>query len=135
MRCAAVAMLGLGLAGCSLGLFGDDSADDGGDDGGPSDARPAPRCDVGPRYRMETTLDCGPLPPDSPPVTCFWTIVRNIDSITYCWSDICESLSYTCTGGSIDAVGLGDGQYTGELLPDGRLQWTGSGYAGVYDPY
>jgi hypothetical protein len=129
---AAVAVVGLGLvAGCSLDLF--DADDDG--ENVTSDARPAPRCDVGPRYRMETSLDCGPLPPDSPPVTCFWTVTRNVDSITYCWSDVCESLSYTCSGGTIDAVGVGDRRFTGELDPDDRLLWSDGRYLGLYDPY
>jgi hypothetical protein len=136
MRTPLIAVLVLGLApGCTLDLLGGDDGDD--DDGNEpaADARPVPRCDVGPRYRMETSVDCGPIPPDAPPVTCFWTITREPDSVVYCWSDTCESLSYTCTGGLVVAQGAGNRTYEGELQSDGTLLWRGNWPEGPYLPF
>ena len=65
-------MLLIVFAGCSLDLTG---GDDGDDETAPiADARVTPAvCELGPRYRMPHT-DCGPLPPDTPPPVCYWTI-------------------------------------------------------------
>ena len=126
------------LAGCSLDLTGGDDGDDGDDEATPIvDARvtPAP-CELGPRYRMPHT-DCGPLPPDTPPPVCYWTIDLAADAIVYCYTDVCESLSYECDGRTVWAYASTNRRFNGRILDDGNLYWDdqGGGEDGTYAPY
>jgi hypothetical protein len=135
MRAAAIVIgLGLGAAGCSL-----DFGDRGAADAAIIDAARAP-CDVGPRYRM-MHYDCGPTPPDSEPFDCWWTIdlepAWDPGTIRWCYTDVCESFAYACTGGTVAATSTsGSGwSYTGTLLPNGNLRWEGDYENGEYQPY
>lgn len=121
------AALALAVAGCSLSLVDGDEA--------PPDPPPAPRCDLGPRYHMSAT-DCGPLPPGEPPPTdCWWTLYVEPATIEYCWSDVCESVTYACDGATV--TGRTEGRaFTGTVLANGNLYWDGGGYqGGEYSPY
>jgi hypothetical protein len=112
--------------GCSLELVDGDEA--------PPDPPPAPRCELGARYHMPQT-DCGLQPPDSPPATCFWTIYVEAATIEYCWSDVCESVTYSCEGTTV--TGRSEGRaFSGTVLPNGNFYWDGGGYlGGEYTPY
>src|SRR5262245_3739385 len=107
MRIGAVVVAVI-LAGCSLDLLDDSDEPD------PDPIPPAPRCELGPRYRLAST-DCGPRPPDAPPMTCYWTITIDARDILYCYSDVCESLSYECEGGGVTASSSPERRFTGTL--------------------
>jgi hypothetical protein len=138
MRFAAAAVLL--LAGCSLDLIGDGDDDSSpepiGDDVVDPPPPPPPVCRLADRYRMPHT-DCGPLPPDSPPPTnCYWTIDIYETDLLYCYSDVCETVSYECSGGEIVGRSGGDRLFRGTLLENGNLYWDGGGsYGGEYSPY
>jgi hypothetical protein len=136
MRATWVTIVVVGFAGCSLELD-DDDGDDG--DDAVIDAAPVP-CAIGVQYRMEH-FDCGPPPPDPPPDPdpCWWNLYRDPNTagqITWCYTDVCESFAYSCTGPTLTATGVNPSRMcTGSLLADSTVRWECGSDVGIYEPY
>src|SRR5262245_37675424 len=129
----ALSVLTIALAGCSLDFIADPDEPD--PSGQPTDPDPpVTRCALGPRYHMPSS-DCGPLPPGTPPGECWSTITVEPDWIDYCWSDVCEGLTYDCRGDMVTARSEGGQVFTGDVLPSGNLYWDAYGYAAEFTPY
>jgi hypothetical protein len=131
-----VLVTGLGLAACSLRLTDDDGPGSNFDGFSDEDAAPMLECALGPQYRMSHT-DCGPLPPDAPPPTdCYWTIYVAPDRITYCYTDVCESLAYECGGIFVRAQSDGGYEYIGQLVDGGLgLAWIDGSTTYLFEAY